>query len=201
MAYWKLVGGLLSPSARIISSAEPARWPLRDFLHLESGRPNSCESFIFREEPIRSLGHRYVGRFDLAILHWEEAPILDAIIERKFPLRYLPSKPRPQDVFQASLYAMALMESGVSCSSTRLFLIYCLQESASRCVGKNEVDCLACGEKIMFAREFRPQRVLMGLRRLDEVWYRGRAPRATPSVSKCKSCPYGKDGLCRHSAI
>jgi len=201
MGYWKLGGGLLSQSTRVIRGAEPASWSLRDFLGLQSIRPNSSRSFIFQEEPIRSLGHRYAGRFDFAILHWEEAPILDAIVERKFPLRRLPSRPRSQDVFQAGLYALALMESGVSCSSTRLFLIYCLQESASRCIGKNEVDCLACGKKAMFVRGFRPQKVLRGLRKLDEVWYRGRTPRATPNESKCKACPYGRDGSCKHSPL
>jgi hypothetical protein len=189
MGYWKLGGGLLSPPARIIRGAEPARWSLRDFIHLQSNRPKSSSTFIFREESIRSLGHRFAGRFDFAILHWEEAPVLDAIVERKFPLKHLPSKPRPEDVFQAGLYALSLMESGVSCSSTRLFLIYCLQEPASRCIGKNGAECLTCGEKAMFVKSFRPERVLRGLRKLDEVWYRGRKPRATPNDSKCKGVP------------
>lgn len=201
MGYWKLGGGLLNPSARIIRGAEPARWSLRDFLRLHSNRPKSSSTFIFREESIRSLGHRYAGRFDFAILHWEEAPILDAIVERKFPLRYLPSKPQPQDVFQAGLYALALMEGGVSCSSTRLLLIYCLQESASRCIGRNGGECLTCGEKAMFVRRFRPERVLRGLRKLDEIWYKGRKPRATPTYPKCKACPYGRDGSCGYSLL
>jgi hypothetical protein len=201
MGYWMLGGGLLNQSARIIDGAEPARWSLRNFLHLESNRPNSSRSFIFQEEPIRSLGHRYTGRFDFAVLHWEEAPILDAIVERKFPVRYLPTKARPQDVFQAGLYAFALMDSGVSCSSTRLFLIYCLQESASLCIGKNGVDCMTCGEKTMFVQRFRPGRVLKRLRKLDEVWYRGRSPKPTPSEEKCMACPYGRDGSCRHSPL
>ncbi|MHA2378455.1 MAG: hypothetical protein ACXADS_04200 [Candidatus Thorarchaeota archaeon] len=201
MGYWKSVGGLLSSSVRIIRRAEPASCSLRDFLRLQSSRPNPGRSFIFQEEPIRSLGHRYAGRFDFAILHWEEVPVLDAIVERKFLRKYLPSEPRPQDVFQAGLYALALMESGVSCSSTRLILVYCQQESASRCVGRNGVDCLACGEKVMYARGFRPERVLKGLRKLDEVWYRGRTPRATPSVSKCKACPFGRNQSCIHSPL
>lgn len=201
MGCWKLGGGLLSLPARIIRDAKPAKWSLMDFLHLQSNRPKSSSTFIFREESIRSLGHRYAGRFDFAILHWEEAPVLDAIVERKFPLKHLPSKPRPPDVFQAGLYALALMESGVSCSSTRLFLIYCLQESASRCIGKNEAECLTCGEKAMFVRRFRPEVVLRGLRKLDEVWYRGRKPRATPNASKCKACPYARDGSCRYSPL
>lgn len=201
MGYLKLGGSLLGPSARVIRNAEPAGWSLGDFIHLQSNRPTSRRSFIFQEEPIRSLGHRYAGRFDFAILHWEEAPILDAIVERKFPLRHLPSKPHSQDVFQAGLYALALMESGVSCSSTRLLLIYCLQESASRCIGKNGVDCLACGEKAMFVQGFQPDRVLRRLRKVDEVWYRGRKPRATPNESKCRACPYGRDGSCKHSPL
>ncbi len=201
MGYWKLGVDLFSPSSRIIRNVEPARWSLRDFLHLQSDRPKSNRTFIFREEPIRSLGHRYAGRFDYAILHWEEAPILDAIVERKFPLSYLPSKPQPQDVFQAGLYALALMESGVSSSSTRLFLIYCLQDSASRCIERNTAECLTCGYKVMFVEGFRSERILRWLRKLDEVWYLGRKPRATPSGSKCHACPYGTDRTCRYSPL
>lgn len=200
MTHWKLRGGLLSSSARLLRDAELARWTLSQFLHLNSDRRTFGKSFIFREQTIRSLGHRYVGRFDYAVLHWKEVPILDAVIERKFPRNYLPSRPRPEDTFQAGLYALGLLQSGVSCSSARLILMYCLQEAARRCIGKNRADCLSCKKGTMFTQRFRPRKVLKALRKLDEVWFDGRKPKASPIPSKCRACPYGIDQSCRHSS-
>ncbi len=200
MIHWKLRGGLLSSSARLLRDAEPARWTLSEFLHLNPRRRTFGKSFIFREQTIRSLGYRYVGRFDYAILHWKEAPILDAVIERKFPRNLVPSTPRPEDMFQAGLYALGLRESGVSCSSTRLIIIYCLQESAKRCIGRNRADCLTCKDGATFSRKFRPSNVLRTLQKLDEVWFEGRSPKASPTSSKCRVCPYSIDQSCRYSS-
>ena len=65
----------------------------------------------------------YVGRFVGAVLHWEKSPILDIVIEYKFPVKHLPRQTRKEDVFQSGLYALALLDSGLSCSSTRLVTI------------------------------------------------------------------------------
>ena len=124
----------------------------------------------------------------------------DAIIERKFPTRHLPDKIREEDLFQAGLYALALMESGVSCSSARLVLVYCLQSSAERCIGKNHSDCVACRKGAVFSRRFNQKRVLRALEKLDEIWFHNRKPKATPSEWKCRGCTFGRDGSCNHSA-
>ncbi|MFW9799612.1 MAG: hypothetical protein ACFFD9_04200, partial [Candidatus Thorarchaeota archaeon] len=54
MIHWKLGGGLLSSSSRLLRDAELARWTLREFLHLNSERRIPGKSFIFREQIIRS---------------------------------------------------------------------------------------------------------------------------------------------------
>ena len=192
-------GGAFNTTGRRIRKAQSSEWTLVEFLSLKN-RPNSNRSFLFNEQPIFSLGHRFNGRFDNAVLHWEEAPILDAIIERKFPTRHLPEKPRNEDIFQAGLYALALFESGVSCASTRLVLVYCLQKNAKQCIGRNHNDCVACSNGLVFSRRFNQKRVLRALEKLDEVWYHGRKPKASPNEWKCRGCPYGRNGTCNHSA-
>ena len=150
---------------------------------------------------MRSLGHRYIGRFDTAILHWEEAPVLDLVIDYKFPVRYLPEKKRSEDIFQAGLYALALYESGVSCSGTRLVNIYCLQDQAKRCMESSSIkECWRCGDSKIHVKRFNPKQVIKALKKMDEVWYDGRRPRPSPEHGKCRACPYSKD-KCNYSAV
>jgi hypothetical protein len=192
-------GGILYSTRKRIRSAEPSKWTLQEFLRLRK-LPATERSFLFSEQSVYSLGHRFNGRFDNAVLHWEEAPVLDAIIERKFPIRHIPDSPREEDFFQAGLYALALMETGVSCSTTRLVLIYCLQKTAKNCIWRNQVDCVSCGDGTVYSRRFNPKRVLKALAKLDEVRYQGRKPKASPNAGKCRACPYGRNGVCNHSA-
>lgn len=181
--------------------ATQAQWSLNEFLRMKQNRWKVNKYYSFSEETVRSLGHRFVGRFDAAILHWANAPVLDAIVEYKFPVNHLPSQSRPEDVFQAGLYALALRESGVSCSSTRLVVIYCLQEKAKRCVRKGSTrECWRCRNGKVFVTRFKPKNVLRGLKRLDEVWYEGRKPRPAKESSRCKVCPYSRD-MCNYSVV
>ena len=113
--------------------AIPAQWILADFLKLNPSRRKLNQYYLFAEEHVRSLGHKFVGQVDGAVLHWDNAPILDLIIEYKFPMKQLPKKVRKEDVFQAGLYGLALLESGASCYSTKLVNIYCLQDKAKKC--------------------------------------------------------------------
>ncbi|MHA2142248.1 MAG: hypothetical protein ACXADC_08155 [Candidatus Thorarchaeota archaeon] len=191
--------GILHFTGRRVKRAQSSEWTLSEFLNLRR-KPNPSKSFLFREQSVFSIGHRFSGRFDNAVLHWEEVPILDAIIERKFPVSYLPEKPRDEDVFQAGLYALALMESGVSCTSARLMLVYCRQSKARTCIGKNHKDCISCGEGAVFTKRFSQKRVLRELDMLDEVWYSGRKPKASPDRWKCRGCPHGRNRTCSHSA-
>jgi CRISPR/Cas system-associated exonuclease Cas4 (RecB family) len=181
--------------------AIPSPWDLSEFLTLRPSRWKIGKYYSFSEETVRSLGHRYVGRFDGAILHWEEAPVLDVVIEYKFPVNHLPEQSRPEDVFQAGLYALALMETGVSCTKTRLVTIYCLQDRAKRCVeGKSSKSCWKCGNSRIHTSRFNPRKVIKTLKRMDEVWYNGRKPKPTPGPLKCRSCPYSRD-KCNYSAV
>jgi len=181
--------------------AEKAPWDLYEFLHLEPSKQKVKEYYRFNEESVRSHSHRFVGRFDSAILHWEEVPVLDLIIENKFPVSYLPEKVRKEDIFQAGLYALALEETGVSCRDTRLVTIYCLQDIAKRCLqGNTPKKCWDCGEGKIFSKSFNPQKIRKALKKLDEVWYKKRKPKASPTPSKCRVCPYSKNGKCNHSA-
>lgn len=192
--------GILNPVAAIIRNAHPAEWSLTEFLRLKENQRRRKEAFLFQEQPVVSIGHRFNGRFDYAVLHWEEAPILDALIERKFPTKILPEKPRSEDMFQAGLYTLALQERGVSCTLSRLVVIYCLQQNAKRCAHTNQTDCFSCSNGAIFTKKFDHHKVLGSLAKLDEVWFRGRKPRAHPTPSKCRACPYGKNRVCKHSA-
>ncbi|MFX0107682.1 MAG: hypothetical protein ACFE7R_05340 [Candidatus Hodarchaeota archaeon] len=200
LAYWHSEG-VFGSVANILRHSEISPWSLHDFLHLKEAESDSQKKYIFSEETVMSIGHRFTGRFDAAVLHWEEVPILDALIERKFPINRLPKKKREEDFFQAGLYALALLETGVSCSGAWLLLIYCLQSDAKRCLDKNRVDCIHCGSNVVHQRKFNQKRVLQALRRLDEVWYNGRRPRASPSIEKCRPCPYGSNRQCNHSVL
>jgi len=134
-------------------------------------------------------------------LRFDGVPVLEVVIERKFPSRNMPKIVKAEDMFQAGLYAMALMESGVSCSSTRLVVIYCTQEAASYCVSVGKgVNCFGCRKGRAFQQEFSPRTVLKTLKKLDEIWFKRKKPIPSPEVRKCKACPYGANGVCNHSA-
>lgn len=181
--------------------AIPSPWSLTEFIRLKPSKRKNYQYYSFSEENVRSLGHRYVGRLDAAILHWEQAPILDLVIEYKFPVNNLPSKTREEDVFQSSLYALALQESGVSCSSTKIVTIYCLQDKAKDCVSQKKArQCWRCNDGKTFATRYKPKRVQKDLSRLDEVWYKGRRAQPVQKPSICRACPYSKD-RCNYSAI
>ncbi len=91
----------------MLRNAKTSPWDLHEFLNLKPGHPKPHEYYRFSEESVRSHAHRFVGRFDSAILHWKEVPILDMIVENKFPVNYLPEKVKKEDFFQAGLYALA----------------------------------------------------------------------------------------------
>ncbi|MFW9974123.1 MAG: hypothetical protein ACFFDQ_02495 [Candidatus Thorarchaeota archaeon] len=184
-----------------IKRATPAQFSFSEFLKMKSSQAMLNQYYYFSEENVKSLGHRYTGRLDGAILHWEETAILDLVIEYKFPNLFLPKKARSEDVFQLGLYALALQESGFSCSSTMLVTIYCLQENAKRCIRKKKSrNCWQCNVGRKFTTRFRPERVIKKLKQLDEVWYYGRRPKPTKEVSRCRICPYS-DGRCNYSSV
>ena len=136
-------------------SAQKAPWDLHEFLSLNPSKPKHNEYYKFSEESVRSHAHRFVGRFDGAILHWEDVPILDMIIENKFPVSYLPERVKKEDIFQAGLYALALADTGVSCRNSKLVIIYCLQDVAKRCLQGNKPRmCWECGEGKIFTQNF-----------------------------------------------
>lgn len=178
-----------------------APWSLAEFLKIKPNRGKINQYYFFSEENVRSLGHRFVGRLDGAVLHWGKAPILDLIIECKFPVKHLPKQARKEDVFQSGLYGLALLDSGVSCSSARLVTFYCLQEKAKRCLDRKTTrECWQCSDGKTFVTHFKPKSVLRKLRRLDEVWYDGRKPRPAQEPSRCRVCPYS-NGRCNYSIV
>jgi len=158
--------------------------------------------YRFSEQSVRSHAHRFAGRFDSAILHWEEVPILDIVMENKFPVRHLPDNGKEEDFFQAGLYALALAESGVSCIDTKLVTIYCLQDVAKRCLlGNSPKTCWNCGEGRIFSQRYNQREIRKQLKRIDEVWYEKRKPRASPTEANCRPCPYGKNGKCNYTVV
>jgi CRISPR/Cas system-associated exonuclease Cas4 (RecB family) len=175
-------------------------WSLAEFLKLKHNTWKLNQYYYFSEENVRSLGHRFVGRLDGAILHWEKVPILDLIIEYKFPVKHLPEQARKEDVFQSGLYALALLESGVSCSSTKLVTIYCLQSKAKRCLDrKTNRECWQCGDGKAFVTPFKMNNIVRKLRKLDEVWYKIRKPKPAQEQSRCGVCPYSN--RCNYSKV
>ena len=192
---------IINPVFRIINKVIDSPWDLNTFLHLESDQPDSSQYFRFAEEAVVSMGHRYTGRFDQAVLRFSGVPVLEVVIERKFPSRNTSKIVRAEDMFQAGLYALALMERGVSCSSTRLVVIYCTQNAAANYVYEGKgVNCFECRKGRIFQEKFSPKKVLKTLKKLDEIWYKRRKPRPSPEVGKCRACPYGANGVCNHSA-
>ena len=181
--------------------AATSQWSLTDFLKLKPSRWKLDQYFFFSEEKVRSHSHRYAGRLDGAILHWKTAPILDLVIEYKFPTNRLPRRVKEEDMFQAGLYALALLESGVSCSTTKLVTVYCLQDTARRCLDRKSArECWRCGKGRTFVTKFKQRDVEKKLERLDEVWYGGRKPVPTQDVVNCRVCPYSK-GKCNYSLV
>ena len=185
-----------------IKGANSAPWPLHEFLLLNPRKTKRNDYYRFNEENVRSHAQRFLGRFDTAILHWEESPILDVMIERKFPVNELPANVKAEDLFQAGLYTLALSESGVSCRDAQLVIVYCLQDIARKCLdGNSSRDCWRCSDGRKFHRRYKEKDVRKHLKRLDEVWYDKRKPRPSPSLQTCRPCPYGKNGKCNYSEI
>ena len=186
---------------RRISKAIPAQMDLNAFARGGPREGKSKSTYIFSEESAVSMTHRFNGKFDSAILRWDTGPILEALIERKFPRSYLPERARSEDIFQASLYSLALKEKGISCSSTHLIIIYCLQDKAIKCMKKQGgLDCFRCKEGKVFKSRFNEKRTLKQLAKLDEVWYQGRKTEPNPSKDNCRACPFSKGGQCNYSA-
>ena len=185
-----------------VKRAKRAPCSLTKFLSLQPCQHNRDEYYLFSEEQVRSFAHRFIGRFDSAVLHWDEAPILDALIEYKFPVNHLPRRMKPEDLFQVGLYSLALAESGVSCRSARLVTVYCLQDTAKQCLqDRPGTNCCTCGEARVFKKGFNPDEIRKHLKRLDEVWYNRRLPRASPAATKCVICPFSTSGQCNYSAV
>ena len=206
LAFLTILGALCmggKTQARLdFSKAVPADMTVSEFLSLDKRRRKNSTRLLLQEKEVRSLGHRYVGRLDAVVVSWQDAPVLHVVLERKFPAAQLPSRPRPEDLFQLGLYALALLESGMSCRSTRLMVTYCLQDTASRCFKKSDTPkCSLCSEGRTFTKQFRQKEVLEALSRLDEVWYGNRAPKPKPSSEKCRRCPFGSSHLCIYSKV
>jgi hypothetical protein len=207
------IGGLLlllfgmtktpfSSTTRTIRKSKSAIWNLSEFRRLKPGELDPKQPYLFTEEHVISMGHQFNGRFDAAVLRSAEAPILEIMIERKFPTKILPEEVRQEDMFQAELYILALMESGVSCTSTRTIILYCLQDEATRCPYHRETRvCMSCPKGRKFETKFNQKKVLRVLSKLDEVWYYSRKPKASPSVTNCRVCPYSMKHICQYSAV
>ncbi len=191
------VGGIYS-----VFNAKRASGDLTSFLQVAGKDGHRIRSQLFAEESVVSMTYRFNGRVDAAIVAWSSGPILEAIVERKFPHKHLPTKAYPEDVFQGSLYALALKEKGFSVSSTHIVTIYCIQDTAESCLKKETgLYCLKCGKGKVFISKLRERSVVKSISRLDEVWYRGRDPEPNPSVSSCRRCPYSTDGTCNFTAV
>ncbi|RDE16844.1 MAG: hypothetical protein C4K47_00875 [Candidatus Thorarchaeota archaeon] len=186
---------------RILRESAIVQERIDDFLR--NGAREGCtdKHYLLREQMVYCPSHSFKGRFDQAIFRFDETPTLELLIERKFPTRHLLKKGRPEDFFQAALYSLALASKGVNCEPTLLLIIYCKQRDASDCARRLiPSECAACRKGRTFSRRYNPREVLKALRRLDEIWYEGRSPRASPAADKCAGCPHGKAGHCEYSA-
>ncbi|MCF2136426.1 MAG: hypothetical protein K9W43_04215 [Candidatus Thorarchaeota archaeon] len=192
-------GGIPGTPRAIVANARPAKWKLHDFIN---ARTNAIahHKYIFTEQVVTNMTRQYRGRFDHAILRMEEGPVLDAIIEFKFPQNHIPYKVRKEDIFQAGLYALAFRDMGVSTRNTALLVVYCLQDNARRC-GKPSVErCISCSKGRTFKSRFREHEVSKILERMEPYWLGKRRPIPSPSRENCRQCPYSK-GKCQYSAV
>ncbi|MGY5875849.1 MAG: hypothetical protein RTU30_08895 [Candidatus Thorarchaeota archaeon] len=184
-----------------ILDAKRSSWSIQDFLEHRTNRPHQGQVFSFKEGLVTSSTYRIKGRFDQAILYWDANPILEAVIERKFPRRILPEKVRNEDVFQAELYALTLTEMGAISADCKIIVIYCLQQEASTCVDRNRDGCLNCRKGRRFVSGFNLNRVAKKLDKLNKEWYKSKTPRANSSRDSCIICPYSRKRGCKHSTI
>jgi hypothetical protein len=208
-----LLAGLLVTSAMLctspnnhaknsLSHSATTDMTIGEFINLAPAKRKTGMKYLMQEQTIRSMGHRYIGRFDAIVASWEEAPLLHLVIERKFPTTYLPSRALPEDVFQLGLYALALLEMGMSCSSTNLMVRYCLQDTAARCFQRSSPrDCARCREGRTFTTAFRPDDILSALSKLNEIWYGERSPTPSSSSEVCRRCPFASNGACNYSRV
>jgi hypothetical protein len=174
--------------------------PLRHFIAKEPPKRILDRHFLFTEENVYSISNRFRGRFDMAILHWDESPILDVLFERKFPTGRLPIKVHQYDVFQASLYALALMDSGVICSSTKIIVAYCRQEDAIKCQHNRAIaSCLRCDNGAVFTIDFSFKETIKKLHSLNRYWFESKQPKSSPDIHKCSICPYASKEVCKWS--
>ncbi len=191
-----------SVGSRDITKAQRAEVDLNTFVRKGPGRKNSKCNYLFSEANVVSMSYRYNGRFDHAIVKWDTGPILVALIERKFPRSIIPAVSKQEDMFQSSLYALALKEKGFSCSSTKLITIYCLQDEAIECLKKQSgLDCMHCEKGKSFKSRFNEKKTMKRLARLDEVWNQERKPKPNPSSVNCRACPFTKNKKCEFSAV
>ncbi|MEM2141867.1 MAG: hypothetical protein QXS20_03030 [Candidatus Thorarchaeota archaeon] len=153
----------------------------------------------FHEQPVQSIVNRIAGIPDSVYMHIKDRPVVDIVVERKYPSRSLPRKAYPEDVFQASLYALALSDNGMDCRQTRLALIYCLQDRARRCMSGERNLCIGCRYGRVFISSFNRERTLSDLLRLDEIWFRMRTPRPSSRKDTCARCPYSDRRVCPYS--
>ena len=203
LAFVYLSGGKLRLGGiHSVLNAKKASGNLTSFLEPGGKDGHRIGNQLYTEENVVSMTYRFSGRLDAAIVAWNTGPILEAIVERKFPSKHLPMKAYPEDVFQGSLYALALKEKGFSVSSTRIITVYCIQDEAENCMEKRAgLYCLTCGKGRLFVSKLRERTVIKTIGKLDEIWYRGRNPEPRPSVSSCRRCPFSTDGSCNFTAI
>jgi hypothetical protein len=187
---------------RRITNAIPSQIDLNAFARRGPKEGKSKKTYLFSEESAVSMTHRFNGKFDTALLRWDTGPILEALIERKFPRSFIPDQVKEEDVFQASLYTLALKEKGISCATTNLIVIYCVQDTAIKCMKKQGgLDCFRCNEGKVFKSRFKEKKTLKQLAKLDEIWYEGRKPAPKPGKGNCRPCPFNQNKHCKHSAV
>ncbi len=189
-------------SKQLFITSKVANISLYKFLNLLPSKRELGTRHRFYEQSVRSLEHKLVGRFDSAVFHWSaNGPVLDMIIEYKFPVRFIPQKAYSHDMFQTGLYALALADLGVITNNTRLVVLYCLQGVARKCLKSRRHGCSLCGRGRIFVNSFKRVKIIKALERLDQVWSELRSPKAGPSKSRCIACPYSRGNGCKYSAV
>ncbi|MGQ4910766.1 MAG: hypothetical protein ACP6KW_01220 [Candidatus Thorarchaeota archaeon] len=192
-----------SKARRDLRRAVVRNWTVHEFLTLREKRRDLRGLILLQEQTVVSLTNRYTGRFDAAVVHRNaDGAVLDVVLERKFPATHIPESARSEDIFQAGLYALAMKERGFRCDTTRLAVVYCLQETAEACLNQNSRrSCWECSRGRFFEREFKPKLVLKQIRRLNEVWYGKRKPRKASTPERCRPCPHSKSGRCNYAVV
>ncbi len=180
--------------SKLLTGATPLRGGLRSLADPKTlaGR------YVLSELSVESRRWGYVGRADHIVVSKGAALTLDAVIEMKFPRVQVPRTAHSEDLFQASLYALALEEMGLQCDNALAVVVYCAQTNAERCRNRDLQHCISCGKARVSTARYDRALTERKLKAMEGYWRGQRDARPASRRDRCGRCPFSAD-ICPHS--